>query len=134
MPIVRAALVASAVVLSAICAVAAGSAQTADWQIVPSTLESPAKTDSAQPQLTVSKRGVLLSWIERTGPEATRAERTAEGWTAPTVVAAGRDWFVNWADVPSVVRLEDGTVVAHWLQKSGPDTVRIRRTAVAFTG
>ena len=124
MPIVRAALVASAVVLSAICAVAAGSAQTADGQIVPSTLESPAKTDSAQPQLTVSKRGVLLSWIERTGPEATLkfSERTADGWTAPTVVAAGRDWFVNWADVPSVVRLEDGTVVAHWLQKSGPDT------------
>jgi len=38
------------------------------------------------------------------------------------VVASGTDWFVNWADVPSVVRLADGTLAAHWLQKSGPDT------------
>jgi hypothetical protein len=38
------------------------------------------------------------------------------------VVASGSDWFVNWADVPSVLRLADGTLAAHWLQKSGPDT------------
>ena len=95
-----------------LCVVAASSTQTADWRIIPSAVESPAKTDSAQPQLTVSKRAVLLSWIERAGPEATLkfSEHTPEGWTAPTVVAAGRDWFVNWADVPSVARLEDGTL------------------------
>lgn len=29
---------------------------------------------------------------------------------------------MNWADVPSVVRLASGELVAHWLQKSGPDT------------
>jgi hypothetical protein len=37
-------------------------------------------------------------------------------------VASGDDWFVNWADVPSVIRLDDGTLVGHWLQKSGPGT------------
>jgi hypothetical protein len=36
-------------------------------------------------------------------------------------VASGSDWFVNWADVPSVARLANGTLVGHWLQKSGPD-------------
>ncbi|NUR55874.1 MAG: exo-alpha-sialidase, partial [Acidobacteria bacterium] len=41
---------------------------------------------------------------------------------APRTVASGTNWFVNWADVPSVVRLADGTLVGHWLQKSGPDT------------
>ena len=123
-PTVRVALVASAVASLALCAVTAVSEQTVDWQISPSALESPARPESAQPQLTVSKRGVLLSWIERTGPEAILkfSERTAQGWTPPVVVASGRDWFVNWADVPSVARLEDGTLVAHWLQKSGPDT------------
>jgi hypothetical protein len=35
------------------------------------------------------------------------------------VVATGTDWFVNWADVPSVMRLDDGGLVGHWLQKSG---------------
>jgi hypothetical protein len=50
------------------------------------------------------------------------AERTADGWSAPRDVASGTDWFVNWADVPSVIRLEIGELAAHWLQKSGADT------------
>jgi hypothetical protein len=84
-------------------------------------LQSPAGGGSAQPQLTVSPRGVLLSWIERAGDVATLkfSERTSQGWTAPRTVASGRDWFVNWADVPSVLRLDDGSLYAHWLQKSG---------------
>jgi hypothetical protein len=94
------------------------------WLPAIETLVSPAGADSGQPQLSVSDRGVLLSWIERTGEAATLkfAERTAAGWSAPRTVASGTDWFVNWADVPSVLRLADGTLAAHWLQKSGPDT------------
>ena len=94
------------------------------WALQPQAIETPAKPDSAQPQLTVSAKGVLLSWVERNGPEATLkfAERTSGGWTAAKFVATGKDWFVNWADVPSVARLDDGTLVGHWLQKSGPGT------------
>ena len=85
---------------------------------------SPAAAPSGEPQLSVSARGVLLSWIERAGARATLkfAERSATGWSAPRVVASGDDWFVNWADVPSVMRLANGTLAAHWLQKSGPGT------------
>ena len=87
-------------------------------------LASPAGPNSAQPHLSVSPRGVLLSWIERAGPKATLrfAERTASGWSAPRDVASGTNWFVNWADVPSVIRLAGDELAAHWLQKSGPDT------------
>jgi hypothetical protein len=60
------------------------------------------------------------------------AERTKTGWTAPRTVASGSDWFVNWADVPSVIRLADNSLYGHWLQKSGPDTyaydVRLARS------
>lgn len=92
--------------------------------IAPQALPSPATGNAAQPQLSVSSRGVLLSWIERTGDLATLrfAERTPSGWTEARTVASGHDWFVNWADVPSVMRLPNGTIVGHWLQKSGPDT------------
>jgi hypothetical protein len=92
--------------------------------LVIQSIASPAAAASAQPQLTVSDRGVLLSWIERAGDLATLrfAERTAAGWSEPRTAASGRDWFVNWADVPSVLRLPSGTLVAHWLQKSGPGT------------
>jgi hypothetical protein len=87
-------------------------------------IETPAAGGSGQPQLTASDRGVLLSWIERRGSTASLkfAERQANQWTEARTIAAGDDWFVNWADVPSVIRLADGTLVAHWLQKSGPDT------------
>lgn len=87
-------------------------------------LVSPAGPNSAQPQLSVSTRGVLLSWIERDGPKATLryAERTGPGWTSARAVASGTNWFVNWADVPSVLRLANGELAAHWLQKSGAST------------
>ncbi len=90
----------------------------------PHTVATPAAANSAQPQLSVSNRGVLVSWIERSGDLATLkfAERTPSGWTAARTIASGRDWFVNWADVPSVLRLPSGAIVAHWLQKSGPGT------------
>ena len=94
------------------------------WSPAVETVTSPAGPSSAQPQLSASPRGLILSWVEREGQRATLrfAERTSTGWSAPRTVASGNDWFVNWADVPSVVRLASGTLVGHWLQKSGPDT------------
>ena len=94
------------------------------WRPAVERMASPAAAGSGQPQLSASDRGLILSWVEREADRATLkfAERTAGGWSAPHPVAAGADWFVNWADVPSVVRLADGTLAAHWLQKSGPDT------------
>ena len=101
-----------------------GATQTEQWRLHLVPIESPAAARSAQPKLSLSKRGVLLSWIESTDTKAILkfAERTSTGWTQSTVVASGSDWFVNWADVPSVMRLDDGTLVAHWLQKNGRDT------------
>ena len=94
------------------------------WPLRVETLVTPAAAGSAQPQLSVSSRGVLLSWIEKTGDRATLkfSERTAAGWSTPATVASGTNWFVNWADLPSVKRLDDGTLAAHWLQMSGPGT------------
>src|SRR5262245_19192479 len=84
-------------------------------------LESPAATaGSAQPQLSVQSDRLLMSWVEILNADATLkvAERTATGWSEARRVASGRDWFVNWADVPSVVRLADGSLAAHWLKES----------------
>jgi hypothetical protein len=96
----------------------------ATWPPTVQAVPSPAGPNSAQPQLSSSKRGVILSWIERNGDRAALrfAERTTTGWSTARTVASGADWFDNWADVPSVVRLENGTLVAHWLQKSGAES------------
>ena len=120
-------------VLTCLAAMPQGRSSAA-WQPAIVSVESPARTGSAQPQLSVSTRGTLLSWIERDGDLASLrfAERTASGWTEPRTVASGRDWFVNWADVPSVQRLDDGSLYGHWLQKSGASTyaydVRLARS------
>jgi hypothetical protein len=111
-------------VIAAMLATTPHAQQRIEWTPALTPVTSPAAPASAQPQLSVSSRGVLLSWIERDGPRATLkfAERTSAGWSAPQTVASGDNWFVNWADVPSVVRLANGTLAAHWLQKSGPET------------
>jgi hypothetical protein len=112
------------ILIIAVLATAEAVALQTSSAIAPLPITTPTGINSAQPQLSVSKRGVLLSWIERTGDLATLkfAERTSAGWTAAQTIASGRDWFVNWADVPSVLRLPSGAIVAHWLQKSGPST------------
>ena len=110
--------------LATVSAMQMPAATWADWQPTITPVMAPSTLSSAQPQMTVSPRGILLSWVERAGTRATLkfAERTATGWSPLTTVAAGDDWFVNWADVPSVLRLDDGVLAAHWLQKSGTAT------------
>lgn len=90
----------------------------APWTVRVEPLQSPAGADSSGAHMTVSDRGVLLSWIERTGRATNSlkfAERTASGWTAPTIVSSGDNWFVSYADPPVVLRRPDGSLVANWL-------------------
>ena len=87
-------------------------------------LQTPAAPGSGQPNLAVGPEGrVYLSWIERLEGKrfALRfARREGAGWSRPQTIAEGANWFVNWADFPSVAALPDGTLAAHWLVKSGP--------------
>ena len=87
---------------------------------------SPRVAGSAQPNLCVDARGrVYLSWMEKTGENrhALRfSVRDRAQWSAPRTIAEGANWFVNWADFPSLVALADGALVAHWLVKSAADT------------
>lgn len=99
----------------------------AEWIGAIQPVTSPAAPrDTAQPQLTVQGDRAVLSWIEREGTRATLkfAESTAgaAGWSDAKTVASGDNFFVNWADVPSVRGLADGSLAAHWLQKSGQGT------------
>jgi len=89
-------------------------------------LPSPAGAGSGQPNLTVSPDGrAYLSWIERLGEGRFSLRFSTlekDRWSAPRVIAEGSNWFVNWADFPSMVVLPDGSLAAHWLVKSGPGT------------
>lgn len=101
-------------------------------------LASPAGPGSAEPELAAGPDGFYLSWLERTGPDrhALRFARLGpDGWTAPRTVMERSGLFVNWADFPSLLVLEDGTLVAHWLEKSGSGTYAYDvRAAVSTDG
>lgn len=76
----------------------------------------------------------VLSWVEpANGAHRLMYAAYREGaWAEPRQAAAGTAWFINWADVPSVVGLPDGRMAAHWLQREGTEAyaygVRIAQT------
>ncbi|MCU1385704.1 MAG: hypothetical protein JWL71_4401 [Acidobacteria bacterium] len=100
----------------------------AAWTLQLQPLPSPAADASAQPQLSASADGVILSWLENAGSQTALkfSERTAAGWSEPRLVAFGDDFFANFADIPSVVRLADRTLVAHWLRMNGTSGYDLR--------
>lgn len=84
-------------------------------------LPVPAAAGSAEPHLAPSPDGrLVLSWLEPSGGKDTLlrfAVLDAGQWGGPTTVARGSDWFVNWADFPSVVPITADLWAAHWLRK-----------------
>lgn len=85
-----------------------------------SALNLDAAPGSAQPHLSRGPEGtIVLSWLEPDGDMSVLRFSTldGDGWTAPRTVAKGRDWFVNWADFPSVVPVSGPLWAAHWLRK-----------------
>ncbi len=89
-------------------------------------LEAPAGAGSREPNLSTADDGsILMTWTEP-AEDSTWALRiaTLEGdhWSEPATIASGRPFFVNWADFPSAIRLSDGRLAAHWLERSAGGT------------
>jgi hypothetical protein len=86
----------------------------APWSVSVQPLPAPSDGPTTYPQLTTSSRGVILSWIEdeTTAPTLRFAERSGSGWSPARTVAASDNWFLSSADVPTVLRLSNGTLVA----------------------
>jgi hypothetical protein len=91
----------------------------------PTGIDCPAAPGSSAPNLSVGLDGNLyLSWIEPyESGYALRFSTWSNGaWSSPRTIASGDNWFVNWPDFPSLAALEDGTLPAHWLVRSGSET------------
>jgi hypothetical protein len=112
----------AAVIVITLVSCACAAARHPDAPLVIQPLELSAGDGSLAPQLTATGEKAIVSWIAAEGKRSTLkfAERTAAGWTAPRDVAAGDDWFTNFADVPTVLRLADGTLAAEWLVETDP--------------
>ncbi len=84
--------------------------------------------EGGEANLFVSETGdVYLSWVEYlsdTTDALVYSKLANEQWTQAKTIASGSDWFVNWADFPSLVvsGKENQYMAAHWLQKSADGT------------
>jgi hypothetical protein len=101
----------------------AGSALTTPHAI--DTLSSPAVPGSAEPNLAAGRDGkVYMTWLEPadSGHALRFAVLDGDRWSSPRTIRAGRDFFVNWADFPSIAVLDGGRLAVHWLQRNGKGT------------
>jgi hypothetical protein len=81
-------------------------------------LQTPAGLDSVSPNIATGPDGtVVLSWIEPTVDMYLLRFAIFDGqeWGEARTVTSGGDWFVNWADFPSVVPISETLWAAHWL-------------------
>ena len=69
--------------------------------------------------------GLLVSWFEpwdSTTFGLYWAEYSENNWTKKNMIYASEDFFVNWADFPSIFELNDTTLVAHWPEMNSKGT------------
>ena len=84
-------------------------------------LQSPVGDSCAEPYLFTGPTGtVYLSWIEKKGTQSTLkfSSLLNDKWSTPTIIAAGNNWFVNWADYPVLSVDNTNNLLAHYLEKS----------------
>ena len=101
-------------------------------------LESPAADGSQAYAVTTAADGnTYLIWIEAAdnadnaddADNADNAEKSTyslkfsrldgQRWTPAREIGRGSNWFVNWADHPSLTAMPDGSLLAHWLVNTG---------------
>ena len=98
-------------------------------------LTSPAETGSRYPYLHQDESGkIYMSWLMGIEEDMFAFQYSTYddgGWTRPGTVKVGTDFFVNWADFPSITGFDGEVTAAHWLRKveGGPYAYHIQ---VAF--
>ena len=90
-------------------------------------IQAPVGLDSSESHLHLTDDGtLLLSWIEPDSLEYSKLLFSKlddnETWTEATTIARGNNWFINWADFPSISSFGRQNLVAHYLEKSADDT------------
>lgn len=86
-------------------------------------LETPAAPESTEPSLAVGPDGVVyLSWLELRADSShvfRFATLRGESWSDSRAIIAGSDWFLSDADIPSLLVLPHGRMVAQFLRRAG---------------
>lgn len=89
-----------------------------DFQLI--NLNIPNDVNSSEPSLHKTKDGTIyLNWFETNKNDVTSlkiATLKDNKWSNISTVASSSNWFVNWADFPSITSFGDNLVI-HYLEK-----------------
>jgi hypothetical protein len=92
----------------------------------PSPTPNPSAPGSIQPNWAVAADGsVLISWVEpsKDGSSSLRyAARKGQTWSEARTIASGRRFWRHPAEVPELLALPDGTLLAHWVENGKDST------------
>ena len=81
---------------------------------------NPAIAGSFQPNWALAADGAaILSWVEPAKPGSFNlryAIRGGAGWSEARTIAANRRFWRHPAEVPELLGLSDGTLIAHWVE------------------
>ncbi len=93
------------------------------WKPVFEEVKLPSDTGSFFPRLVEGDGELLMSWYTNGEGESTLLKVASYGdqWSKPAQVAAGDNWFVNWADFPNLASYQNGRKAISYLQKKGGD-------------
>lgn len=87
-------------------------------------MSPPVSEDSMQPYLSVNGSALLMSWTERENDSifALYFSKFNNGkWGEKSVIKQGENWFVNWADFPSIYGNKE-SLISYYLKKSDAET------------
>lgn len=87
------------------------------------TIENSASLNSQLPFLYTDNTGQLyLNWVEPGSDENEHkllfSKFENDGWSSPQEIIRSSDWFVNWADFPSLIGYNGNPLAAHQLRKT----------------
>lgn len=83
-------------------------------------IPNPSMQGSLQSHWGIAPDGnLLLSWVEQSNDSYTLkyAIRRAGAWSVARTIVAGRHLWRHPAELPELVSLSDGTILAHWIEK-----------------
>ena len=87
----------------------------------PVAVPNPAVAGSIQPNWAAAADGsALLSWVEPSkggGYTLRYVARRGASWSEARTIATGRPFWRHPAEVPGLISLSDGTLLAHWVEK-----------------
>jgi len=86
-------------------------------------LTAPTGANGSESSLHKANDGTIyLSWVETDQEKNSKLLFSTlnknNTWSAPKPIASGNDWFVNWADFPSITSFGNENLAAHYLEKS----------------